>query len=148
MTTDNAVRQALEKLQVCVPPEEHQNNAAWASSYAADCTSFLEWEKAGADGDDHQEIEVAAVAWLPDKQFSLLVAIAAAADGEKDGSLRYSKRVKYASQVDPTDLRVLVVWMVTIIDWLEDSDDDDGGNNGTPALRPRPRRKRRGFGMS
>jgi hypothetical protein len=38
--------------------------------------------------------------------------------------------------------------MGAVIDWLEDNDDDDGGNNGTPALRPRPRLKRRGFGIS
>lgn len=144
---EKAVRVALEKLPVPVPNEEHQKNAALASSFAVDLVSFLHWENAGADEDDEQEVEVVAVAWLPDEQFEFLAVIAAAGDGESDGNQRRVNRVESAKQADSIKLRELSVWMKAIIDRLEDDDDDDGGNNGAPALRPRPRRKRRGYGM-
>lgn len=143
----NTARVALQNLPVPVPDEEHQHNAQLAASYAVDFVSFAVWERDGADPDDAQEVQVAAVAYLPDEQFSLLAMIAVAGDGEKDGDERRLKRAAHAVQSDPSALRTLVVWMGALIDWLEDNDDDNGGNNGAPALRPRPRRKRRGYGM-
>lgn len=140
----NVVRISLEKLPMPVPGEEHQKNAALASSFTVDLVSFIHWENAGADEDDEQEVEVVAVAWLPEEQFALLAVIAAVSDDEQDANARRLKRVERAKQADPSELRTLVIWMREIIDWLEDGDDDDT-DHGEPALRPRPRRRRRGY---
>lgn len=147
MDIEDKTHAILAAMPLPIPDNEHKRNAEIVASYAPDLLALNMWERDGADEDDPQEVEVVAVAYLPDERRALLARIAAAGDEEKDGNVRYSKRVEYARQTDPTDLRVLVAWMSTIIDCLEDGDDDDGGNNGTPALRPRPRRKGHGFGM-
>lgn len=149
MRVDEVVEAKLATMPLPVPPEEHSENAQVAASYAVDHGSYKLWVNDGADEDDEQEIEVVAVGHLPDIEFDLLAAIDAPATGLGEAHERRLRRIECAARTEPTQLRVLVVWMNALIDWLDDQ--DDGGDDkgvGKPSLRPRPRRKKRGFGNS
>lgn len=148
MALEDEICAVLAEMRLPVPDDEHKRNAEIAASYAPDLLALNAWERGGADEDDPQEVEVVAVAHLPDGQRALLSVIAAAGNGEQDGDQRRLKRVAWATQVDPVELRTLVVWMSQIIDWLQDGEDDGGDDNDAPALRPRPRRRRNSYSNS
>ncbi|PNS09824.1 hypothetical protein [Solilutibacter silvestris] len=136
MTIEQKVMEKLASMPSEVSKEEQERDERAAIGTASWAKDYQDWIDRGADLDDALEPEVLAIADLPDSQFQLVAGIA--------GCVDQKTQEDFVKSVEPLALRELEVWYETLKDQIIEEGEDEADPRD-PALRPRPRKKGRGF---